>query len=266
MKPTTPATMQSGRAPINGISMYYEVHGTGSGTPLVLLHGGGSSIDVTYGRILPLFAQHRTVIALDEQAHGRTTDRDTPVRFDTSADDVATLLATLKVDKVDVMGFSNGASVAMQLTIRHPELVRKLVFASSMTKKSGASPQFWEFIDKATFADMPQPLKEAFLAITPNPQKLRTMHDKDLERMQHFVETSDAEAKSIKAPTLIIAGDRDVPTPEHAVELTHLLPQARLMILPSGHGDYLGELDVVQKGSRYPEWTAALIEQFLDSP
>jgi pimeloyl-ACP methyl ester carboxylesterase len=264
---TTPAaTAQSGHAPVNGISMYYEIHGTGGGTPLVLLHGGGSSIDVTYGRILPLFAQHRRVIALDERAHGRSTDRDAPLRFDTSADDVASLLATLKVGKADVMGFSNGASVAMQLTIRHQELVRKLVFASSMTKKSGASPQFWDFIGKATFADMPQPLKDAFLAVTPDPQKLRAMHDRDLERMQHFVETSDGDVRSIDVPTLVIAGDRDVPTPEHALELTRLLPQARLMILPSGHGDYLGELDVAQKSSRYPEWTARLIEQFLDSP
>jgi pimeloyl-ACP methyl ester carboxylesterase len=269
VKPTPSATtpaVQSGRAPINGISMYYEIHGAGGGTPLVLLHGGGSSIDVTWGRILPFFARHRRVIALDERAHGRSTDRDAPLRFDTSAEDVAALLAALKVDRADVMGFSNGASVAMQVAIRHPGLVRRLVYASSITKKSGASPQFWRFIDNATFADMPQPLKDAFLAVTPDPQKLRAMHDRDLERMQHFVETSDEDVRSIRAPTLVIAGDRDVPTVEHALELTRLLPQARLIVLPSGHGEYLGELDVAQKGSRYPEWTAALVEQFLDGP
>jgi len=206
------------------------------------------------------------VIALEEQGHGRTTDRDKPVRFVTSADDVAALLEQLKIEKADIMGFSNGASVAMQVAIRHPALVRKLVFASSMTKKSGAYPQFWEFIDKGTFADMPQPLKDEFLKVNPDPQKLRAMHDKDLERMQHFVETSDADVKSVKAPTLVLLGDRDVTTPEHALELTHLLPQARLMILPGGHGDYLGEMIVAKKGSRYPELTAGLIEQFLDDP
>src|SRR5262245_7763649 len=136
---TNQAMKKNGYLPVNGIQMYYEVHGDG-GTPLVLLHGGGSTIDVTYGRILPLLARRRTVIAVEEQGHGRTTDRDAPVRFDTSADDVAALLRQLDVRTADVMGFSNGASVAMQVAIRHPALVRKLIFASSMTKRSGAQP------------------------------------------------------------------------------------------------------------------------------
>ena len=264
MTATNSVPVKNGHLAVNGISMYYEVHGAGDGTPLVLLHGGGSTIESTYGEVLPLFARHRRVIALEEQAHGRTTDRDRPERFDTSADDVAALLGQLDIDKADVMGFSNGASVAMQVAIRHPALVRKLVFASSMTKKSGAHPEFWEFIGKATFADMPQPLKDAFLKVNPDPQKLRNMHDKDAERMRNFVETSDEDVKSVKAPTLILLGDHDVPTPEHALELTHLMPQARLMILPSGHGDYLGEMLMAKKHSRYPEVTAWLIEDFLD--
>jgi pimeloyl-ACP methyl ester carboxylesterase len=258
--------VKTGHAPVNGISMYYEIHGGAAGTPLVLLHGGGSSIEVTYGRILPLLARHRKVIAVDEQGHGRTTDRDGPIRFASSADDVAALLERLEIESADIMGFSNGASVALQVAIRYPARVRKLVFASSMTKRSGASPQFWQFIDRATFADMPEPLKEAFLRINPDPQKLRAMHDKDLERMHHFVETSDAEVRSVRAPTLILAGDRDAPTPEHAVELAHLFPRARLMILPAGHGDYLGDMIAGQNGSRYPELTAGLLEEFLDAP
>ena len=119
---TTPssAPRKSGHAPVNGIRMYFEMHGEETGTPLVLLHGGGSTIDVTYGRILPLFARHRRVIALEEQNHGRTDFRDVPERFTTSADDVAALLAHLRIDKADLMGFSNGASVALQVAIRHP--------------------------------------------------------------------------------------------------------------------------------------------------
>ncbi len=259
-----PAT--SGHLSVNGISMYYEVHGGDQGTPLVLLHGGGSTIGATYSRLLPLLARHRKVIALEEQGHGRTTDREAPVRFDTSADDVAALLDQLGIKRADVMGFSNGASVAMQVAIRHPAVVRKLIFASSMTRKTGATPEFWQFMSKADFSDMPQPLKDAFLKVNPDPKKLRTMHDKDAERMRHFVDTSDKDVASVTAPTLIIIGDHDIVRPEHAVELTHLLPQANLMILPGGHGDYLGELIVAQPGSRYPELTAGLIEQFLDSP
>jgi len=255
-----------GHLAVNGIRMYYEIHGDGGGTPLVLLHGGGSTIDATYSRVLPLFARHRKVIALEEQGHGRTTDRDQPVRFVTSADDVAALLEQLKIENVDLMGFSNGASVAMQVAIRHPALVRKLIFASSMTKRSGARPEFWEFIAKGSFADMPQPLKDAFLKVNPDPQKLRTMHDKDAERMRNFVDTSDEDVKSMTSPTLVLLGDQDVVRPEHAIELTQLMPHARLLILPSGHGDYLGELIAANKDSRYPALTAGLIEEFLDSP
>lgn len=266
MTATHSVPVKSGHAPVNGISMYYEIHGGGGGTPLVLLPGGGSTIDVTYGRVLPLFARHRVVIAVEEQNHGRTSHRDVPERFTMSADDVAALLGHLEIEKADIMGFSNGASVGMQVAIRHPTLVRKLVFASSMTKKSGAPAQFWEAISKATFADMPQPLKDAFLEVNPDPRKLRIMFDRDAERMRNFVETRDEEVRSVKVPTLIIASDRDVPTVEHVVELAHLMPQAQLMILPGGHGEYLGELIVEKEGSRYPELTAALIEQFLDSP
>jgi pimeloyl-ACP methyl ester carboxylesterase len=257
------AAMRGGHASVNGISMYYEVHGNAAGTPLVLLHGGGSTIDSTYGRVLPLFARHRTVIALEEQAHGRTTDRDAPVRFETSAEDVAALLGALKVPQADVMGFSNGASVALRLAIRHPRLVRKLVFASSFTKKSGAMPGFWDFMGKATYGDMPQPLKDAFLRVNPDPQKLRVMHDKDLERMQHFVETTDDEVRSVTVPVLVVSGDRDVCTVEHATELSRLFPKARLLILPGGHGDYLGEESSGPPRPGYPELTVGLVVDFL---
>jgi hypothetical protein len=91
------------------------------------------------------------------------------------------------------------------------------------------------------------------------------MHDKDLERMQHFVETRDEDVKSVTAPTLILLGDRDVSTPAHAIELVQLMPQARLMILPGGHGDYLDEMIAANAGSRYPQLTAGLIEEFLNS-
>jgi pimeloyl-ACP methyl ester carboxylesterase len=264
MAAETSVPKKSGHAPVNGISQYYEVHGEGGGAPLVLLHGGGSTIEVTYGRLLPLFARHRVVIALEEQNHGRTSTRDEPQRFTDSADDVAASLAYLGVSQADIMGFSNGASVALQVAIRHPALVRKLVFASSMTKRSGAPAQFWAYFETTSFADMPRPLKDAFLRVNPDPQKLRVMYERDAERMKNFVETSDEDVKSVAAPTLILAGDRDVPMPEHAIELSRLLPHARLMILPGGHGEYLGELLSAKPGSRYPALTAALIEEFLD--
>jgi pimeloyl-ACP methyl ester carboxylesterase len=246
--------------------MYYEVQGRPDGVPLVLLHGGGSTIEVTFGRILPVLAAGRRVIAVEEQGHGRTTDRDQPVAFETSADDVAALLKYLEVEKADLFGFSNGASVALQVAIRHPGLVRKLVFASSFTKKEGAPPQLWEFMSKADFSNMPQPLKDAFLKVNPDPEKLRTMQDKDAARMRNFKDVPDDLVRSVRAPTLIVLGDQDIVKPEHAVELTRLIPGARLLILPGGHGDYLGEMVMTQRETRYPELTAGLIEEFLDSP
>jgi pimeloyl-ACP methyl ester carboxylesterase len=244
--------------------MYYEVHGPGGGMPLILLHGGGSTIDSTFGRILPHLAQHRRVIALEEQGHGRTTDRDAPVRFESSADDVAALLRFLKVDRADFFGFSNGASVALQVAIRHPQLVHKLVFASSMTRRDGAQPQFWEFMQQARFSNMPQPLKEAFLRVNPDERQLRTMHDKDADRMRNFRDVPDELIRSVRAPTLIVLGDRDVVRVEHAIELSRQIPDARLLILPAAHGDYLGEIVTVRSDSRYPELSAAMIEEFLN--
>lgn len=256
--------VESGHAPVNGIRMYYEVHGPGGGMPLVLLHGGGSTIESTFGRILPLLAQNRRVIALEEQGHGRTSDRDGPVRFESSADDVAALLRFLKVDRADLFGFSNGASVALQVAIRHPALVHKLVFASSMTRRDGAQPQFWEFMQQAQFSNMPQSLKDAFLRVNPDERQLRTMHDKDADRMRNFRDVPDEQLRSVRAPTLIMLGDRDVVRVEHAVELSRLIPGARLLILPAAHGDYLEEVVTVRSDSRYPELSAALIEEFLD--
>jgi len=258
--------LQSGHAPINGIEMYYELHGRGDGIPLVLLHGGGSTIEVTFGRVLPIFARSRRVIAVEEQGHGRTTDRDAPFTFEASAAAVAALLAYLGVGKADLFGFSNGAGVALQVAIRHPELVRKLVFASSITKRDGARPELWEFMKQADFSNMPQPLKDAFLRVNPDLQALESMHDKDAARMRNFEDVPDDLVRSVRAPTLIVLGDQDIVKPEHAIELTRLISGARLLILPGGHGDYLGEAVTAQEDTPHPELSARLIGEFLDSP
>jgi pimeloyl-ACP methyl ester carboxylesterase len=251
------------RASINGIEIYYEVHGSHDGTPLVLLHGGGSTIDSNFGRVLPLLARNRRVIALEEQGHGRTSDRDQPVTFEGSADDVAGLLRHLKVPQADLFGFSNGGSVALHVAIRHPGLVRKLVFASSITKHDGAQPQLWEFIAQADISNMPQALKDAFLAVNPDPRKLKVMHDKDAARMASFADVPDAAVRGVRVPTLVITGDRDVARLEHAVELSRLFPDARLLVLPSGHGDYLAEASTAPADTDYAEITARLVERFL---
>lgn len=258
--------IEASRASVNGIDIYYEVHGEHDGPPLVLLHGGGSTIDSNFGRAIPFLARTRRVIALEEQGHGRTSDRDQPFTFERSADDVAGLLRHLKVSQADIFGFSNGATVALQVAIRHPEVVRKLVFASSFTKRDGAQPQLWEFIKQADIANMPQVLKDAFLAVNPDSQRLKTMHDKDAARMAGFTDVPDSTVRAVLAPTLIITGDRDVARVEHALELSRVFPDARLLVLPSGHGDYLAEASSAPADTGYAEITARLLERFLSEP
>jgi pimeloyl-ACP methyl ester carboxylesterase len=255
--------MTNGYAPVNGLRMYYEVHGDSRGIPLVLLHGGGSTIDVTFGRLLPFLAARHHVIAVEEQGHGRTSDREEPVRFESSADDVAALLGYLEIEHADLFGFSNGGTTALQVAIRHPERVRRLVCASAITRRDGAYPQLWEFMKQADFSNMPRPLKDAFLRVNPDVRQLRTMHDKDAARMLSFADIPGESLRAVRARTLVVIGDRDIVTPEHAVELSRVIPDARLLILPAGHGDYLGEAVAAPLDPKYPELTARLVEQFL---
>jgi pimeloyl-ACP methyl ester carboxylesterase len=256
-------TMQSGYASINGLNMYYEVYGTG--TPLVLIHGGGSTIESTFGRVLPSFAKNHKVIALELQAHGRTKDIDRPLSFEQDADDVAGLLKHLNISKADIFGFSNGASTTLQFAIRHPQLVNKIIVASTFYNKEGAQPWFWGFMKNASIKGMPPQLKTAFFKVNPDTNAFQRMYERDVARMQSFPSISDELIKSIKAPSFIILGDADVVTPEHAVAMHRLLPGSRLAILPGGHGDYIGEITTPQDSTVIAA-TVVMIDKFLKEP
>ncbi len=249
-------------APVNGLKMYYEIYGKGA--PLVLIHGGGSTIDVTWGRIIPQLAQHHQVIAVEMQAHGRTADIDRPFSFEQDADDIAALLQYLHIPKADIFGFSNGGQTTLQVAIRHPEVVNRIIVASAFYKKAGAYPWLWDFLAKGSFEGMPQPLKDAFLKVNPSQEALRASHDRDLHRMQHFQDMKETDIKNIKAPTLILCGDHDVITPEHAVEMFRQIPGSRLMILPGGHGEYLGELLTLSPAHKGDFAVVPLVESFLN--
>src|SRR3954465_9550215 len=189
---------QTGYANVNGIKMYYEIHGEGKA--LVLLHGGGSTIQTTFGNTLPLFAKKYEVIAVELQAHGHTGDRNAPETFQQDADDVAALLQQLHISKASFIGFSNGGSTSMQIAIRHPEVVDKLVIASGAFQREGFIPGFFEGFPKATLETMPQPLRDAFLKINRDSVALQNMFEKDVARMMTFKDWSDDDLKSIKAP------------------------------------------------------------------
>ena len=253
---------QSGHSEVNGLQMYYEVYGKGK--PLVLIHGGGSTIQSTFGKVIPLFAKSRQIIAVELQAHGRTSDRNADSSFEQDADDVATLLANLQIDKADFFGFSNGGTTTLQIAIRHPEIVNKIVLGSALAKRSGVPDFFWEVMNKANLENMPQPLKQAYLDVAANPDGLQVMHDRDAKRMVNFKDIPDALIESINVPTLLIIGDKDIITPEHALELHRQIPNSELAIIPGGHGAYIGEITTLQPGFKESQLIVPLIEKFLD--
>jgi len=253
----------SGYALVNGLKMYYEIHGTG--TPLVLIHGGGSSLQTTFGRVLHDFAKTHKVIAVEMQAHGHTADIDRPLSFQQDADDIAALLKQLNIDKADIFGFSNGANTTLQFAIRHPEMTNKIIVASSFYKRAGAPDWFWDMMSKPTFEGMPQPYKDAFLKINPDINALHRMYERDVARMQSFPDISDEQMKSIKAPAFIIIGDQDVTTPEHVGEMQRLISNSRLAIIPGGHGEYIGELTTPQDSTLIAA-TVSMINKFLNEP
>jgi pimeloyl-ACP methyl ester carboxylesterase len=230
------ATAQNGKyAMINGLHMYYEIHGTGK--PLVLIHGAASTIQTTFGRLIPLLIKTHKIIAVELQAHGHSDNRDgRPITFEQDADDVAALLQQLDIDNADMFGFSNGGTTALQMAIRHPGLVNKLVIASSMYKRAGAVPEFWQGFNNPSFGDMPDVYKQAFLAINPSQDALHIMFNQCVHRMLHFTDIPDEVISAIHKPALILMGDKDVPLPEHAVEMYRCMPHASLGIFPGGHG------------------------------
>ena len=261
----TPRPVKTGYAPVNGLQLYYEIHGEphAGRVPLLLIHGGGSSIHATWGQAIPLLARNRLVIALDEQGHGRTKAIDRPFTFENSADDAAALLDYLEVGRADVMGFSNGGSITLRVGLLHPGKVRKLVPISCQYRRDGMVVGFWDGFKDARLEMMPKPLRDFDLRMN-GPEHPQQMFDQDLKRMAGFQDWPERDLTGIAAPTLVVVGDRDIVTTEHAVKMSKLIPNARLMIVPGNHGDFLGQLEVRRQGSPVPAAVMELVETFLD--
>src|SRR5918998_280509 len=205
-------------AEVNGLRMYYETRG--AGRPLLVLHGAYMTVEAM-GSLVPDLAETRRVISVELQGHGRTADvADRPITYEGMADDVAALLRHLGIDEADAFGFSMGGGVALQLAIRHPEVVRRLVVASASYTSAGAHPEMLEMIPSLTpeaFAGTP--IQEEYLRLAPNPEDFPTLVAK-LERldMEHFAWPPEA-IQGLTDPTLLIVGDSDVVRLEHAVEM-----------------------------------------------
>jgi pimeloyl-ACP methyl ester carboxylesterase len=253
-----PAGAISGYAPVNGLQLYYEVHGKPPKdvVPLVLLHGGGSTIETSFGKLIPLLSKTRQVIAFEQQGHGHTADVDRPFSFAQSAEDAVAMLRHLNVAKADFFGYSNGGHIALEIALTHREVVRSLVLESVFFSREGTDPRFWEGFDHAKLDDMPLELKKAYLATAPHPDQLPSFFAKSVQRMREFKGWTPAQIQTIRAPTLLVLGDRDIVRVEHAAQMQHLLPDARLAVLPAA--DHLA---MTQRA----ETVAPMVGEFLAS-
>lgn len=254
-------SVKSGYSDVNGLKMYYEIHG--SGKPLVLIHGGGSTIETSFGRIIPYLAKDRQVIGLELQAHGHTNDRKGVQSAKQNAADVATLMKDLGISKADFLGYSSGGHALIELALQHPELTDKIILASTFYKRDAAPPQFWDGFKHATIDVMPQALKEGYLKANDSQEGLMNMFNRDVEMMMNFKEWSAEEIKSIACPALIVTTTHDVGSVEHAVEMYRLLPKGELIVLPGAHGEYIGAIEGITG-----EWdnthAIGLISKFLN--
>lgn len=253
----------TGYISINELNMYYEIHGNGE--PLVLLHGGGSGINATFGRVLEKLAKSYKVVAFEQQGHGHTADIDRPFSLEQMAEDTAIALEKLNIPKATLFGFSNGGHVALHLALKHPDKVNRLILASTFFNTDGVIPELKAgWATKVNAEDMPKTLRDDYLSVAPNPGGLQSHVEKSQSMMRSFNNIPEEAVTGIKKPTLVIIGDKDVVRPEHAIKMQRLIDGARLAILPGTHGSYIGELSGGLAKSRLPQVSISLVEEFMD--
>jgi pimeloyl-ACP methyl ester carboxylesterase len=260
--------VERGYAPVNGLKMYYEIHG--SGQPLVLLHGNLSAIGTSFGKVLPQLAATRRIIAVEQQGHGHTADIDRPFSIAQWAQDTTALLRHLLIEQADFFGYSSGGAVALEIALRSPALVRKLVLAGGTSySRDGFYPELLAAGESMKPEDLDgSPFQQEYARIAPHPEQWHRLVAKiaDLDRASG--DWSGEALASIKAPALLIIGDSDIVRPEHTVAMFRLLgggvpgdlvglPRSQLAILPG-----TTHVTLVDRA----EWLVSMIEAFLDTP
>lgn len=256
---------QTGYAPVNGLKMYYEIHGAGE--PLILLHGGVVGID-HFRPNLPALARGRKVIAVELQAHAHTADIDRPLSYEAMADDVAALMTYLRLPRADVLGYSLGGGVALQVAFRHPTLIRKLVVVSANFKRAGWYPEVLAAFDQMG-PSAGEPLKQSPLAeLYPNVNwsvlfgKLGEMLRKDYDW--------SLDVAAIKAPTMIVFADADSMRTAHVMEFFGLLGGGQKDAGLDGSGRPTAQLAILPGLTHYnissAAALAAVVIPFLDAP
>ncbi len=253
----TSTSPQTGYVPVNGLNMYYEIHGTGQ--PLVVLHGAFMST-ASMRDLITSLARTRQVIAVDAQGHGRTGDlAGRPLTFQNMADDVAALLAALHLERADLLGYSMGATTALEVAVRHPQVVGKLVILSAPITRSG-----WRVGVLTAIASLTpdlfvgSPIEADYQRLAPHPEDFPALVTKvvQLDAASNS-DVSPATIQALKSPALIIIGDSDGIDLNHVIEMFRLLggdinadfrplPNSQLAIIPGArHTDILTRLELL---------------------
>jgi pimeloyl-ACP methyl ester carboxylesterase len=261
-------TEKSGYTQLNGLAMYYEIHGEGE--PLILLHGGLLSTAV-FDHLVPLFSERRQVISVDLQAHGRTADIDRPISYEAMADDMAALMTHLQIEKADLLGYSLGAGVALQTTVRHPEMVRKLIVISTVFKRTGWFPEIRAQMEEMGPALAEQmkcsPLYKQYASIAPRPEDWVRLVTRMSDMLRQDYDWSQQVA-AIQSPTMLVFGDADAMPPAHIVEFFGLLGGGKKDAGWDGSGMSTARLAILPEVTHYNIIESPLLPQvvarFLD--
>jgi pimeloyl-ACP methyl ester carboxylesterase len=246
---------RSGYAPVDGLRMYYEIHGTAAARPLVTIHPFAGLANV-----FPSLVRNRQLIAMELQGHGRTADIDRPMSFEQDADDVAALLKHLRIERADFFGESFGGIVALLMAVRHPELVRRVaLYAAALGKfQEVTRPEsLAEFMTLTPEHSSIQFQREDYERVAPDPAQWPTLFTKTTRRVWNGF--SHEELSSISVPVLIAAGDHDVlgPRLEHHLDMSRRIPGAQLAVIPDA-GHFLLNDD--------PEKLLPVVATFFDQP
>jgi pimeloyl-ACP methyl ester carboxylesterase len=225
-------------AKVNGLEMYYELHGSGDDTrrPLVLLHGGVHTVGLSFAAVLPALAADRRVVAPELQAHGHTADTDRDMSVANLASDVVALLDELGIEQADFIGFSLGGLTALEIAVRHPERVGRLALAATQYRQDGyhtdvrtpdySSPRL---PGQADFQEM----ADAYAAVAPHPEHFQDFLAKVTAAAHAPLPWTAHDLRGLDAPTLLVIGDTDFVRVEHAAEMQELIPGAQLAVLPA---------------------------------
>ena len=233
---------------VNGVHMYYEERG--EGPPLVLLHGGLLTVELSFGSVIPVLAEHHRVIAVELQGHGRTADIDRPMAFDHLAADVVGLLDHLGIGQADVFGFSLGGLTTYELLVRHPGRLRRAVVASADHRNDRGGEVHPERLPtEADFAAM----REAYVAAAPDPAHFEAFAEKTAAMVHGFGGWDDDQLRAIEVPVLVMIGDTDFILVPNAAEAAELMPRGQLAVLPG----------TTHMGMTRSELIAPVVEAFL---